>query len=136
MRTSLFAAVCAIALGLSGCATVIDETAGTTTTVGVTTTTLPFGPADELLVRMRERISGLSEIVAATGGDAALARFAEIEQLWAAARAEVVAERPELVKDFDRVVELSRRAAERRRPADADKAFVFLEPLLTAYGVI
>jgi hypothetical protein len=127
-------ATLAVSSVLAGCATTIEDTSGTTTTTtDVVATTLPSGPANELLDRMAERISGLSELVVETGGQATQDRFAEIEALWEAAREEVSATRPELVDDFERVVELCRRAAERRRPAEADKALVYLQPLIEAY---
>lgn len=131
-RSTLLPALLVGALSLTACATVIDES-GVTTTTEAPATTVPSGPAAELLDRMAERISGLSELVVETGGQRTMDRLAEIEALWEAARDEVEANRPELVRDFERVIELCRRAAERRRPAEADKALVFLTPLVAAY---
>lgn len=133
-RLALAALAATGALAMSGCATVIDESAGTTSTSEApATTTLPSGPAEVLLDAMAERIGGLSELVVETGGQRTMDRLEEIERLWDAARDEVAANRPELLADFERVVELCRRAAERRRPAEADKALVFLAPLVAAY---
>jgi hypothetical protein len=132
-RQAAAAAAVGLLAILTGCATVIDESAGSSTTTEVVVTTVPSGPASELLESMNERVAGLSEMVVESGGQSTLDRLAEIEALWAAARPEVAANRPELVEDFDRVVELCRRAAERRRPAEADKALVILAPLIAAY---
>lgn len=118
--------------GLSACATtVVDSTATTTSTSTTTTTVAPTGTS-ELLTALLERIRGLSEIVVETGGQAARDRLAEIEDLWERARPAVTATQESLVEDFERMIALCRLAVERRRPAEADKAYAFLTPLVAA----
>ena len=59
--------------------------------------------------------------------------LARIEELWGGLRPEVARERPELLDGFEAVIGLARRAVERRRPADADKAHKNLLTLIAAY---
>ncbi|HAN35834.1 MAG TPA: hypothetical protein DCQ52_10435 [Acidimicrobiaceae bacterium] len=64
-------------------------------------------------------------------GDGAAAT--RIEQLWAAVSPEIEATQPELVPDFEFVIRRCRAAADRNRPADADRAFKNLTTLVQAY---
>jgi len=97
----------------------------------VTTTTLPSGTAAELLPMMLAEVQGLPLKVMNAKGDGSAAT--RIEQLWAAVQPEIEANRPELVEDFEFVVRRSRDAADRNRPADADRAFKNLTSLVQAY---
>lgn len=118
--------------GLSACATTVVDTTATTTSTSTTTTTVAPTGTSELLTALLERIRGLSEIVVETGGQAARDRLAEIEDLWERARPAVTATQESLVEDFERMIALCRLAVERRRPAEADKAYAFLTPLVAA----
>lgn len=112
----------AAALALGACSSTYDASLATTGTTAVaTTSTLPAGTVAELLPRMLAEVKGLSEQVAANEGDDATAD--RIEQYWEAMRAEVEAQHPELVDGFEFVVRRCRAAADRRRPADADRAY-------------
>jgi hypothetical protein len=111
--------------------TTYDSSLETTTPVAVTTTSLPIGSAAQLLPVMLTEVQGLSEKVAANKGDGETATL--IEQLWAAMKPEIESARPELVKDFEFVVRRCRTAADRRRPADADRAYRNLSELVDNY---
>jgi hypothetical protein len=112
----------AAALALGACSSTYDASLATTGTTAVaTTSTLPSGTVAELLPRMLAEVKGLSEQVAANEGDDATAD--RIEQYWEAMRAEVKAQHPELVEGFEFVGRRCRAAADRRRPADADRAY-------------
>lgn len=117
-----------IVTALSSCAPTTYETSATTTAVAVATT-LPSGPASELLPRLSASMLSLSSYIGpnssgstASGKEAVLA---EIEALWNAAETEVTALSPESAESIGRMVDLARTAVERNRPADADKAAKF-----------
>jgi len=119
-----------IALTASCATTIVDPTATTTSTT--TTTTLPVGDTATLLGVLLERVQGLSEIVVETGGERARSRLGEIEAVWDRVRPAIARDHAALVEDFDRMIGLCRLAVERRRPAEADKAYAFLTPLVDA----
>jgi hypothetical protein len=120
----------------SGCATTVDETiedeppeAGTFVDPSTPVTTEPIaGSAAELLPEMATEMSQLGSKIA-EGGDSA-ATLAQIEAMWAAIRPEIESARPELVGGITTTVDMARTAVERRRPADADKAFRLLTDLV------
>lgn len=124
------AAVLAAVAVLGACAETRVAPAETTAAPAETSTTLPTGTTAELLDRLIAETSGLSELVVeGDGEDEALAR---LEALWAAARPGVEADRPELLEQFEEAMDYARRAVERRRPADADKAAQNLRTLTDA----
>jgi len=96
------------------------------------TTLLIEGTATELLPEMAVEMSRLSAQVAEDGNfdDATLAKIVAI---WAAAEPQVQATHPELVIGFDTTVVMATSAVERKRPADADKAFNLLTDLVDSY---
>jgi len=111
-------------------ATTYDGSLATTTSVAATSTTVPSGTVAELLPVMLEEVRLLSEKVVANSGDAVSATY--IEQLWAAMSAEVEASYPDSFEDFEFVVRRCRAAADRSRPADADRAYRNLQSLADA----
>jgi len=130
VRTVL-AAACTVAV-LAGCSpTTYDTTADTQPHAAQTTTTVPAGPASELLPAMLAEVQGLAQRVMNADGDGDSAT--RIEQLWAAVKPEVESNEPDLVSDFEFVVRRCRAAADRNRPADADRAFKNLTTLVQAY---
>lgn len=133
------AALClAAALGLGACATtVVDSTDSSTSSsapVTVATTAVPTGTT-EILAALHDNVGQLSEIVVETGGDRAFDQLAQIESLWERVRPAVEADHPNLVSDFERMMALCRLAVERRRPAEADKAYAFMTPLIAAVSL-
>lgn len=121
-----------VLVALAACSpTTYDSSAETVPPVAATTSTLPSGTAAELLPLLLAEVQGLPLKVMNAKGDGAAAT--RIEQLWAAVQPEIEANRPELVPDFEFVVRRSRDAADRNRPADADRAFKNLTSLVEAY---
>ena len=100
-------------------ATTYDEAAGTTDPPA-TTSTLPVGTVQDLLPLMQQEVEALPALVVSGNGDGASAD--RIEEYWAAIKPDIEAEWPDLVEDFEFVVRLCRGAADRRRPANADRA--------------
>jgi hypothetical protein len=124
-------AACALA-ALAACGpTTYDASDSTEPDVVATTTTLPTGTAAELLPVMLAEVQGLPQKVMDASGDGAAAT--RIEQLWAAMKPEIEAAKPGLVADFEFVVRRCRAAADRNRPADADRASKNLDSLIQAY---
>lgn len=133
IRSRIAAVAVTVVAMLSGCATtVVDETATTPAPVisTTTTTTAPPGDLTSTLERMLAEMATLSELVVETTGGVTRERLASIEALWESARAELETLRPEVIGDMERMIDLSRLAVERRRPAEADKAVSFLTPLV------
>lgn len=117
-----------VGLGLTACGeTTVDTVATTVPADSVPPTTAPTGSTDDLLDRLVDETATLSEtIVENEGDDETLAR---IEVLWTAARPGIEEARPDLLPQFDAAMDYARRAVERRRPADADKAALNLRTL-------
>ena len=125
----------AVAIGLAGCSG-SDPTAEprATTAADVTTTTLLFdGTAAELLPQMATAMSELSAQVA-EDGDAEDTTLATIVAIWAVVQPEVEATRPVLVGSMQTTVDMATSAVERKRPADADKAYNLLTDLIASYN--
>jgi hypothetical protein len=132
---------CALAVTLSACATTIDEqpaggaeppASGSVVDTGAPAITVPVaGSAAELLPELAADMSTLGSQIAEDGD--AEQTLAQMQQIWAAIRPEVEANRPELVGGIDTTVQMSVTAVERRRPADADKAFQLLTELVDNY---
>ncbi len=121
-----------VALGLAACGpTTYDATAETTPPADAVTTTLPTGTAAELLPLMLAEVESLPLRVMNADGDGAAAT--RIEQLWTAIQPEIQANDPDLIPDFEFVVRRCRQAADRNRPADADRAAKNLAALVAAY---
>jgi uncharacterized protein YcfL len=131
-RVALLSVAAGLAgLTLTGCKSTYDASLATSAeTVAVTTTTLPVGTVAELLPLMLAEVKALSERVAASND--AKEAATRIEQYWAAMKDEISADHPELVPDFEFVVRRSRAAADRKRPADADRAYRNLQALSDA----
>ena len=130
-RRSTLVAILALAIVSSCSPTTYDSSAETVPPATATTTSVPTGTAAELLPLLLAEVKGLPLKVMNAKGDGAAAT--RIEQLWAAVRPEIGANRPDLVSDFEFVVRRSRAAADRNRPADADRAFKNLTSLVQAY---
>ena len=121
----------------SACAPTTFDTSETTTIAVANTTTVPSGPASELLPRLAERMVQLSSYIGpdASGKTASgkTELLAEIEAIWAAAETEVAATSPSSAESIGRMVDLARTAVERNRPADADKAAKFAGQVIAEY---
>ena len=105
-----------------------DETTAPTTP---TSSTVMSNDPVAVLPVMLDEVADLARRVSESDGDAAAAT--RIEVMWAAIKEPVRVARPELVSDFDFVVRRCRAAADRNRPADADRAFKNLQALVDSY---
>ena len=128
-RTRVLAGALAGTL-LVGCSPTTYVDTSTTTSVVATTSTLPTGTLAELLPTMLAEVQDLPRRVAEA--DAPGAAATRIEQLWAAAQPAVEADWPDLVESFEFVVRRCRAAADRKRPADADRAFKNLTTIVNS----
>jgi hypothetical protein len=124
------AVVALAAAVLSACATTYDP-ALVKDTSPATTTTLPSGPAADLLPRLAAEADRLSGVMIAEGDDNTISE--QIASLWAATRDEVKAGRPDLVDGFDQNVAMVAKAVKFKRAADADKAAKNLTVLVAAF---
>ncbi len=122
----------------SGTTTDDERSADSATTVTIdprlvpTTSIVYSGTALELLPELGVEMSRLSSQIS-EDGDEDKATLARITAIWAAARPEVEATRPDLLESFQVTVDMATSAVERNRPADADKAFSNLTRLVDNY---
>lgn len=117
---------------LVGCAgtTIAD---GTTTVPAATTTpTVPAGGLDVILPLLLDTLAGLSQDIVDQGGAPEEARLAQARAIYEVAGPLIDESHPELTEGFERMMALAVTAVERRRPADADKAYAFMAPLVDA----
>ncbi len=117
--------------GISGCAKTTIDSSITEAPVVASTTTLPTGTAAELLPRLVIEAGKLSNIIGAQGDKND--QMHAITNLWNAARPEIAARNPDLVKTFDFAVDLCEKGRKFNRPADADKCFRNLTTLTNSY---
>jgi hypothetical protein len=99
----------------------------------IPTTTLPIsGTTAELLAEMSAQMSQLSSQISAPGDERAT--LARIESIWLVARPDVESSRPELVNGIDTIIEMTRTAVVRVRPADGDKALQIFNDLVERFN--
>lgn len=119
----------AATLLLTSCGdSVVTSSGGTDDKAAAVSTTRPVGSPDQLLPRLVTTLRAVSEAIIDDADQVAL--FADAEALWAAARPEVAASDADIATEMDGMMDLARRAVERRRPADADKAAKYLGDLV------
>jgi hypothetical protein len=116
-----------LVLALAACSPTTYDASAATTVAPSTSSTLPVGTLTELLPRMQREVDGLSALVIAGHGQGESAT--RVQQYWAAIKPEVTARYPKLVNDFEFVVRLCRTAADRKRPANADRAAADIDAL-------
>lgn len=117
-----------VLLGATGCATTIDNTVSTTSTMpATTTTTIPRGTVSELFATMLSIGGGLGNDVGSGNMVRARAKLADIRATWQAIKPQIEDLGKDVNDDLQRLVGLYDTAVERKRPADADKATRFLK---------
>jgi len=89
------------------------------------------GSAADLLPDLSIEMSRLGSQIAEGGDDDAT--LTRIEQIWDRIRPEIEAERPELLNGLGATIDMAQIAVERKRPADADKAFGLLTDLVDKF---
>ena len=129
-RVRIVAGTLACALAVACSPTTYVDTGTTSSIAATTTTTLPVGAVSELLPQMLAEVQDLPRRVAEADSPGASAT--RIEQLWAAMQPEVDRDWPDLSPEFEFVVRRCRAAADRKRPADADRAYKNLNTIATA----
>jgi len=121
----------AVVVALAGCATTVDPDASGSAAGDLSTTVfVATGSTAELLDQLASEAIGLSEAIVENEGERDI--LGRIEALWEGAAKGVEDGAPGAVADFERTIDLMRRAVERRSPADADKALNNLRPLIAA----
>lgn len=96
-------------------------------------TVAPTGSAADLLPDLSIEMSRLGSQIA-EGGDSK-ETMVRIEQIWDRVRPEIATDRAELLDAFDATIDMARTGVERKRPADADKAFALLTDLVDRFLV-
>jgi PBP1b-binding outer membrane lipoprotein LpoB len=125
-------ALCAVSL--TSCATEI--TGSTESTVALaTTTTIPVAPTGSIISLLEQLLpvaDGLGQAV--VDGDSKLfkAKVAQADAILVAIEPLILESKIDVLESVQRVVGLMRTAAERKRPADADKALRFIPLIIEA----
>jgi hypothetical protein len=120
-------------VALAACSTELDPELGAEQTgsdVVRTTEFVASGSAAELLDQLLAEADDLSEAIVANEGQRAI--LARIDTIWAAARPDVEERAQDNLAEFDRTIALMHTGVDRRRPADADKAYNNLSALRAA----
>jgi len=129
MKTRYFYLVC-LTLLASSCATTINQSAVTTVASSsepITQVTINSQlTTDELLSELFLAVEDLSKSMQKTERSQVSQQLAQVISLSDAIRPKILATSDQLASDFDRVINLSKSAVERNRPADADKSLRFL----------
>ena len=132
MKTRYFYLTALIFLA-SSCATTINQSAVTTVASSsepITQVTINSQlTTDELLSELFLAVEDLSKSMQKTERRQVSQQLARVVSLSDAIRPKILTTSEQLASDFDRVINLTKSAVERNRPADADKALRFL-PLI------
>jgi hypothetical protein len=132
-RTAAVAIGAALVVTLAtGCATQVDPdlAAPATGPAPATTAFVATGSTTELLDQLLVEAGGLSEAIVQNEGQRDV--IARIDAIWEAARPGVEEAAPDEVLELDRAIVMLHTGVDRRRPADADKAYTNLVNLLAA----
>ena len=120
------------ATALSACATEIVGSTQSTIPVVTTTTTLPAptGDIESLLTQLHTEATGLGQLVVDGKNSEAALIVARADAIWVAIEPQILESKIDIAEDVQRIVNLFHTAAERKRPADADKAVRFTTLML------
>jgi hypothetical protein len=117
----------------SSCATTINQSVVTTVaSSSESTTQVTINDqltSDELLSELLLAVEDLSKTMQKTERRQESQQLARVVTVSDAIRPKILATSEQLAADFDRIINLTKSAVERNRPADADKALRFL-PLI------
>jgi PBP1b-binding outer membrane lipoprotein LpoB len=125
-------ALCAVSL--TSCAT---EIAGSTesTVALATTTTIPVAPTGSIISLLEQLLpvaDGLGQAVVDGDSKVFKAKVAQADAILVAIEPLILESKIDVLESVQRVVGLMRTAAERKRPADADKALRFIPLIIEA----
>jgi PBP1b-binding outer membrane lipoprotein LpoB len=132
IKRFLSVSLCAIAL--SSCATEITGSTESTVAV-VTTTTVPVAPTGSIISLLEQLVpvaDGLGQAVVDGDSKVFKAKVAQAEAIMVAIEPLIRESKIDVLESVQRVVDLIRSAAERKRPADADKALRFIPLIIEA----
>jgi hypothetical protein len=124
--------LCAIAL--SSCATTI--TGSTESTVApVATTTIPVVPTGSIISLLEQLLpvaDGLGQAVVDGNSELSKEKVAQADAIMLAIEPLIIESKIDVLESVQRVVDLIHTAAEKKRPADADKALRFIPLIIDA----
>jgi hypothetical protein len=129
-----FLGVSLCAIDLSSCATEITGSTESTVAV-VTTTTVPVAPTGSIISLLEQLVpvaDGLGQAVVDGDSKVFKAKVAQAEAIMVAIEPLIRESKIDVLESVQRVVDLIRSAAERKRPADADKALRFIPLIIEA----
>ena len=132
IKRNLCVAFCAIAL--TSCATTITGSTQSTVAPAPTTTILvtPTGSIISLLQQLIPVADGLGQAVVDGDSKVFKAKVAQADAILVVIEPLILESKIDVLESVQRVVELMRSAAERKRPADADKALRFIPLIIDA----
>jgi hypothetical protein len=132
IKRLLSISLCAIAL--TSCATEI--TGSTESTVAlVTTTTIPVAPTGSILSLLEQLVpiaDGLGQAVVDGDSKVLKEKVAQADAILLAIGPLIRESKIDVLESVQRIVDLIHTAAERKRPADADKALRFIPLIIEA----
>jgi hypothetical protein len=132
IKRLLSVSLCAIAL--TSCATTITGSTDSTVAPASTTTILviPTGSIISLLQQLIPVADGLGQAIVDGNSKVYKAKVAEADAIMLAIEPLIRESKIDVLESVQRVVDLIHTAAERKRPADADKALRFIPLIIDA----
>lgn len=124
--------LCAIAL--TSCATEITGSTESTITP-VTTTTVPVAPTGSIISLLEQLVpiaDGLGQAVVDSDSKVLKEKVAQADAILLAIEPLIRESKIDVLESVQRIVDLIHTAAERKRPADADKALRFIPLIIEA----
>jgi hypothetical protein len=122
----------------SSCATTINQSAVTTvasSSESITQATINSQlTTDELLGELLLAVEDLSKTMQKTERRQVPQQLARVVSLGDVIRPKILTTSEQLASDFDRIINLTKSAVERNRPADADKALRFLPLIIESFA--
>ena len=132
IKRLLSISLCAIAL--TSCATEITGSTESTVTP-VTTTTVPVAPTGSIISLLEQLLpvaDGLGQAVVDGDSKVFKEKVAQADAIMLAIEPLIRESKIDVLESVQRVVDLIHTAAERKRPADADKALRFIPLIIEA----
>ena len=126
--TTRVATVIASVIALSSCSPTVINSLRTTVPGSTTTTTIPTPSGDipSLLTQLSNVTYGLGQAIV-DGDSKTYKQRAEVaDSIWKVLEPQIIESKLDLVEDVQRIINLIHTATERKRPADADKAYRFV----------
>jgi hypothetical protein len=124
--------LCAIAL--TSCATEITGSTESTVTP-ITTTTIPAPPTGSIISLLEQLLpvaDGLGQAVVDGDSKVTKSKVAQADAIMLAIKPLILESKIDVLESVQRVVDLIHTAAEKKRPADADKALRFIPLIIEA----